>query len=96
MDIEDLIDKAVSILERRGKISLSALKLGLSVDDDVMGVIDCEELKDIVLIGHSYGGMVATGVADRARERVRHLIYVDAFAPRDGESVQDLAPFQGP
>lgn len=59
---------------------------------DVMGVIDCEELDDIVLVGHSYGGMVATGVADQARDRVRCLIYVDAFAPRDGQSVNDLAP----
>lgn len=59
---------------------------------DLMGVIECEELNDIVLIGHSYGGMVATGVADRARDRVRTLIYIDAFAPRDGQAVNDLTP----
>ena len=59
---------------------------------DLMGVIDCEELDDIVLVGHSYGGMVATGVADRARDRVRTLIYLDAFAPRDGEAANDLTP----
>jgi pimeloyl-ACP methyl ester carboxylesterase len=59
---------------------------------DVLGVLEYEDLSDIVLIGHSYGGMVATGVADRARERVRRLIYLDAFAPRDGQSLLDLAP----
>src|SRR5262249_58738298 len=40
--------------------------------------------------GHSYGGMVATGVADRARERIAQLIYLDAFVPKDGQSLFDL------
>jgi pimeloyl-ACP methyl ester carboxylesterase len=43
-----------------------------------------------VLLGHSYGGMVATGVADRARDRITQLIYLDAFVPRDGQSLFDL------
>ena len=43
-----------------------------------------------MLIGHSYGGMVATGVADRARDRVTQLIYIDAFVPDDGQSLLDL------
>ena len=43
-----------------------------------------------MLLGHSYGGMVATGVADRARERITQLIYLDAFVPRDGQSLFDL------
>jgi pimeloyl-ACP methyl ester carboxylesterase len=59
---------------------------------DVMGVIKAEELRDFVLMGHSYGGMVATGVADRARDRVKQLIYLDAFVPRDGEALADLVP----
>ena len=59
---------------------------------DVMGVIETEELTGITLIGHSYGGMVATGVADRARDRVEKLIYLDAFVPRDGQSLHDLVP----
>ncbi|CAN7210905.1 alpha/beta hydrolase [Phenylobacterium sp. LjRoot225] len=57
---------------------------------DVLGVIEAEELTDITLIAHSYGGMVATGVADRARDRVRRLIYLDAFVPEDGRSQFDL------
>jgi pimeloyl-ACP methyl ester carboxylesterase len=67
----------------------------LSVDlethiEDVLHVIKYEDLRDIVLVGHSYGGMVATGVADRARDRVTQLIYVDAFVPGDGQSLFDL------
>jgi pimeloyl-ACP methyl ester carboxylesterase len=57
---------------------------------DVVGVIETEELRDIVLIGHSYGGMVATGVADRLRDRVAHLIYLDAFVPKDGQALVDF------
>ena len=51
-----------------------------------------EDLTGVNLIGHSYGGMVATGVADRARARIAKLIYIDAFAPEDGDSVIDLLP----
>ena len=49
---------------------------------DIMNAIKYEDLRDIVLIGHSYGGMVATGVADRARDRITQLIYLDAFVPK--------------
>ncbi|TMI99648.1 MAG: alpha/beta fold hydrolase [Alphaproteobacteria bacterium] len=57
---------------------------------DILAVLEAEDLSGVYLIGHSYGGMVATGVADRARARIRHLIYLDAFAPKDGQSVFDL------
>ena len=60
---------------------------------DLLGVIKHEELNDFVLLGHSYGGMVATGVADRVPERISQFIYLDAFVPRDGQSLLDL---QGP
>jgi pimeloyl-ACP methyl ester carboxylesterase len=59
---------------------------------DVCGVIEMEDLNGFVLIGHSYGGMVATGVAARARGRIAKLVYLDAFAPMDGESVFSLTP----
>src|ERR1700730_1875976 len=59
---------------------------------DVLGVLEFEDLHDVVLLGHSYGGMVATGVADRARDRVAKLIYLDAFVPQDGQSMLDLHP----
>jgi pimeloyl-ACP methyl ester carboxylesterase len=60
--------------------------------EDIAAVLWFEDLRDVILIGHSYGGMVATGVADRARDRVAALVYLDAFAPEDGESLFDLDP----
>ncbi len=70
---------------------LSSPDIGLDTHiADILAVFDYEDLRDVVLIGHSYGGMVATGVADRAQGRVAQLIYVDAFAPRDGQSLFDL------
>ena len=53
---------------------------------DVIGVIDEEDLSDIVLVGHSYGGMVISGVADRVPEKVATLVYLDAFVPENGQS----------
>jgi len=63
---------------------------------DVLNVIKYDDLSDIILLGHSYGGMVATGVVDRAPDRIAQLIYVDAFVPRDGESMLDInEPLRG-
>ena len=56
---------------------------------DVCGTIEFEELNDVILCGHSYGGMVITGVADRLPERVKSLVYLDAFVPESGESLID-------
>jgi thioesterase domain-containing protein len=57
--------------------------------EDLLAVIKYEDLNDVVLIGHSYGGMVATGVADRARDRIAQVIYLDAFVPRDRQALFD-------
>jgi pimeloyl-ACP methyl ester carboxylesterase len=54
---------------------------------DVGAVIEREELSDIILVGHSFGGMVVTGVADRMPDRVRHIVYLDAAVPTDGYSM---------
>jgi len=59
---------------------------------DVAGCIEAEELNDVVLCGHSYGGMVITGVADRMAERVKALVYLDAFVPQHGDSLMGLLP----
>jgi len=59
---------------------------------DVLGVVRCEDLHNVMLIGHSYGGIVATGVADQARDRVAKLIYLDAFVPEDGQALIDFLP----
>ena len=57
---------------------------------DVLGVLEYEDLNRAVLVGHSYGGMVIAGVAERAAERLDHLVYLDAFIPQDGQSLADL------
>jgi pimeloyl-ACP methyl ester carboxylesterase len=49
-------------------------------------------LKDVILLGHSYGGMIITGVADQAAERIRRLVYWNAFVPNNGESLNDMVP----
>lgn len=53
---------------------------------DVMAAMDAEELVDVVLVVHSYAGMLGTAVADRKPERLRHLVYLDAVLPKPGES----------
>ncbi|HVU37387.1 MAG TPA: alpha/beta fold hydrolase [Opitutales bacterium] len=58
---------------------------------DITNVILWENLHDIVLVGHSYGGMVITGVADRVPDRIKCIIYLDAILPVDGESVNTAA-----
>ena len=60
--------------------------------DDVVNLIRWEELSNIVLCGHSYGGVVVSGVADRVPDRIGALIYLDAFVLEDGRSVHDEVP----
>jgi pimeloyl-ACP methyl ester carboxylesterase len=69
------------------RVHLAGPNVNLSTHiQDVANVIEYQDLYDIVLVGHSYGGMVVTGVADRMPDRIAHLVYEDAFLPRDGES----------
>jgi pimeloyl-ACP methyl ester carboxylesterase len=62
--------------------------------NDIIQVLEYEDLRDVILVGHSYGGMVITGVADRATERIGHLVYLDAANPVNGESLADVSPAQ--
>ncbi len=59
--------------------------------EDIANVLRFEDLTDVILCGHSYAGMVITGVADRLPERIATLVYVDAFVPQDGDSWWALA-----
>ena len=59
--------------------------------NDVLTIIDDNELNDIVLVGHSYGGMIITGAASQRAEKIRSLVYVDAFLPENGEALWDIA-----
>ena len=58
--------------------------------EDVIGLIHWEQLNDIILCGHSYGGIVVTAVADRIPQRLKALVYADAFVPSNGTSLLDL------
>ncbi|MFZ5494965.1 MAG: alpha/beta fold hydrolase [Verrucomicrobiota bacterium] len=65
----------------------------IGLDDhitDIVNLILFEDLHDVVLLGHSYGGMVITGVADRIPDRIARLVYLDAFVPEDGESLMTV------
>jgi pimeloyl-ACP methyl ester carboxylesterase len=59
--------------------------------NDVAGEIKWKDLDNIILVGHSYGGMVITGAADRAPDRVGRLVYLDAATPVNGQSLLDIA-----
>jgi pimeloyl-ACP methyl ester carboxylesterase len=78
-------------LGEREHLASRAVNLTLHITD-IVNVLEFEDLRDVVVIGHSFGGVVATGVADRARDRVARVIYVDAFVPEDGQSLMDLVP----
>jgi pimeloyl-ACP methyl ester carboxylesterase len=71
--------------------NLSSTNIDLDTHiQDIVNVILWEDLHDVVLVGHSYGGMVITGVADRVPDRIRHVIYVDALLPQNGENVNSI------
>ena len=81
------------------RVHLVSPQVGLSTHvTDVVHHVLYEDLTDVVLVGFSYGGMVVTGALDAIGERVRALVYVDAFVPGDGDSVYGLlgVPPSGP
>lgn len=69
----------------RGHLAGPAVDLETHIQD-LVNVIEWEELRDVVLVCHSYGGMPATGAADRLADRLAGLVYLDAFTPDDGDS----------
>lgn len=73
----------------RSHLTGSAINLSLHIAD-VLNVFHYEGLDDVVLAGHSYGGMVITGVADRIADKIRALVYLDAFLPENGQSLFDI------
>lgn len=60
--------------------------------DDIVNLLRWEELSDVVLCGHSYAGCILSGVADRIPERIRQLVYLDAFVLDDGECLHEALP----
>jgi pimeloyl-ACP methyl ester carboxylesterase len=67
----------------------------VGLDEAIRSIVDYVEenkLKEVVLVGHSYGGMIITGVADRIPDRIRRLVYWNAFVPNSGECLNDMVP----
>jgi pimeloyl-ACP methyl ester carboxylesterase len=59
---------------------------------DIVSVLEYEDLNNVVLVGHSYAGMVITGVAGKTGERISHLVYLDAFLPENEKALKDYLP----
>jgi pimeloyl-ACP methyl ester carboxylesterase len=79
-------------LGERAHLADASIDLDTQVQD-VVGLVEMEDLRDIVLLGHSYGGMVVTGAAERIAQRIRRLVYLDAFVPEDGKcALEYVAP----
>ena len=79
-------EETVSIIKNNGGDAI-AVYADVTNSGDVSNMIKYEDINNIILIGHSYGGMVITGVADKLPSRIKKLVYVDAFFPYNQESV---------
>ena len=78
-------------LGERSHLATPQTGLELHVQD-ILQVLEYEDLRNVVLVGHSYAGLVMAGVAERIPQRLARLIYLDAFIPHDGQSAFDLMP----
>ncbi|MFD2418103.1 alpha/beta hydrolase [Amycolatopsis pigmentata] len=99
-------DRVVGLLESAGhlvhapsltgygdKAHLLSPEVGLDTHvDDVVTLIEDEDLAEVILVGHSYAGLVISSVANRVPDRIGHLVYLDAMVPEDGESAVDVMP----
>lgn len=87
----DVVTPTMTGLGERAHLLTDKVDLYTHIED-ILAVIHCEGLSDFILCGHSYGGMVITGVADQLHENVQSLIYLDALVPADGQSALDVLP----
>jgi pimeloyl-ACP methyl ester carboxylesterase len=79
----------------RGNNPADSRNTGLA--EAIQSIVDfllLNDLRDVVIVGHSYGGMIITGVADKIADRIRRVVYWNAFVPNDGESLYDMLPAQ--
>jgi pimeloyl-ACP methyl ester carboxylesterase len=86
----DVYTPTLTGLGERSHLVSADVDLDLHIRD-ITAVLHYEDLHDVILVGHSYGGMVITGVADRAADRVGRLVYLDAATPVNGQSLVDVA-----
>jgi pimeloyl-ACP methyl ester carboxylesterase len=84
---------APSLTGHGDKAHLLGPEVGLDTHiEDISRLIREEDLTEVVLVGHSYAGLVISAVADELPDRIAHLVYLDAMVPEDGESVLDIMP----
>jgi pimeloyl-ACP methyl ester carboxylesterase len=86
---QDVYTPTLSGLGERAHLAGQAINLSTHIQDVVSTILN-EDLTDVILCGHSYAGMVITGVAGQVGERIRTLFYLDAAVPEDGQSVFDM------
>jgi len=86
----DVYTPTMTGLGERSHLLSPKIDLDLHIRD-IVAVLHYEDLRDVILVGHSYGGMVITGVADRAADRIGRLVYLDAANPENGQSLVDVA-----
>jgi pimeloyl-ACP methyl ester carboxylesterase len=84
----DVYTPSLTGLGDRAHLARPGIDLELHVQD-VVALLEMEDLREVVLVGHSYGGMVVTGAADRCTVRIRNLVYLDAFVPENGKCALD-------
>jgi len=89
-DGHEVFAPSLTGLAERARSLSPAIDLDFHIDD-VVQLLRYWDLHDVILVGHSYGGMVITGVADRATDRVGRLVYLDAANPRNRQSLVDVA-----
>jgi len=85
----DIFTPTLTGLGERVHLLTPAVGLDTHIQD-IVNLLVYEDLREVVLVGHSYGGMVVSGVAEQATERLAHLVYLDAFVPWEGQSLLDL------
>jgi pimeloyl-ACP methyl ester carboxylesterase len=88
-DGHEVLTPCLTGLGERAHLAQASTNLDTHIRD-VEAVLQYEDLHDVVLVGHSYGGMVITGLADRGCDRIAQLVYLDADVPLDGQSELDM------
>lgn len=83
------------VSENASHLASDSINLSTHIDD-IVNEVRWKDLDGLVLVGHSYGGMVITGVAERIRERISAIVYLDAFLPQDGQSLFTLLGSSAP
>jgi pimeloyl-ACP methyl ester carboxylesterase len=87
----DVFTPTLTGVGERSHLNSAGVSLSTHIAD-VANLIRWEELSDVILCGHSYGGCVISGAADRIPDRIRALVYLDAFVPEDGDALTAMLP----